>query len=162
MADYGSEANVRVDYVAAIAVPSAPDASSELSSTTRLDTKITPDGWSPASEQAEVSTASLSSSFRTSAPGTRGGPIEITIKKDSVPASDTIYNLFKTGPSGFLVTREAQGGADAAYAAAQIVTVIPGKAGKPRYDPTAENTARTYKVTWYPSAEPSEDVTVVA
>ena len=57
MADYSSEGNVRVDYVATIAVPTAPDASSELSSTTRLDTKITPDGWSPASDQAEVPTA---------------------------------------------------------------------------------------------------------
>lgn len=162
MADYSSEGNVRVDYVASIANPAAPDASSELSSTTRLDTKITPDGWSPASEQAEVSTASLSSTFRTSVPGTRGGPIELTIKKDDTPASDTVYNLFKTGPSGYLVTREAQGGVAAAYAAGQIVTVILGKAGKPRMDQSAENTPRTYKVTWYPSLEPSEDVTVVA
>jgi hypothetical protein len=122
-----------------------------------------PDGWNPASEQAEVPTTSLASTFRTSVPGTRGGPIELTLKKGDTPASDTVYNLFKTGPSGFLVSREAQGLAvTAAYAAAQIVTVIPGKAGKPRMQPTAENTPRTYKVTWYPSAEPSEDVAVVA
>ena len=108
----------------------------------RLDTKITPDGWSPASAQAEVPTSRLSSTFRTSVPGTRGGPIELTIKKDDTPGSDTVYNLFKTGPSGNLVAREAQGGASAAYAAGQIVTVIPGKAGKPRLDPTAENTPR--------------------
>jgi hypothetical protein len=162
MADYSSDGNVRVDYVATIANPAAPDLSSELSSTTPLSTKLTPDGWSPASEQAEVPTTSLASTFRTSAPGTRGGPIELTIKKDDTPASDTVYNLFKTGPSGHLVSREAQGGASAAYAAGQIVTVIPGKAGKPRMQPTAENAPRTYKVTWYPSAEPSEDVTVVA
>ena len=162
MSDYSSDGNVRVDYVATIAAPTAPDLSSELSSTTPLSTKLTPDGWSPASEQAEVPTTSLASTFRTSVPGTRGGAIELTLKRDDTPASDTVYNLFKTGPSGYLVSREAQGGASAAYAAGQIVTVIPGKAGKPRMDPTAENTPRTYKVTWFPSAEPSEDVTVVA
>lgn len=163
MADYSSEGNVRVDYVATIANPAAPDASSELNTTTRISAKLTPDGWAPASEQAEVSTTSLESTFRTSVPGTRGGPIELTLKKDDTPASDTVYNLFKTGPSGYLVSREAQGLAvTAAYAAGHVVTVIPGKAGKPRMDVTAENTYRTYKVTWYPSAEPSEDVTVVA
>ena len=162
MADYSSDGNVRVDYLATVGNPAAPDLSADFASTTPLTSQITTDGWSPASEQAEVPTTSLASTFRTSAPGTRGGPIEMTLKKGDVPGSDTVYNLFKTGPSGFLVTREAQGGAAAAFAAAQIVTVIPGKAGKPRMDVTAENTQRTYKVTWYPSAEPSEDVAIVA
>lgn len=162
MADYSSDGNVRVDYAATIANTNAPDVSAELSATTPLSNQLTPDGWSPASEQAEVPTTSLASTFRTSVPGTRGGPIELTLKKGDVPASDTVYNLFKTGPSGFLVAREAQGGATAAFSAGQVVTVIPGKAGKPRMDVTAENTPRTYKVTWYPSAEPSEDVTTVA
>src|SRR5918995_1953971 len=144
MADYSSDGNVRVDYVATIANPGAPDVSAELSSTTPLSLQLTPDGWAPASEQAEVPTTSLASTFRTSVPGTRGGPIELTLKKGDVPASDTVYNLFKTGPSGYLVSREAQGGAAAAWAAGQTVTVIPGKAGKPRMNVTAENTQRTY------------------
>jgi hypothetical protein len=162
MADYSSDGTVRVDYVATIANPAAPDVSSELSSTTPLSLQLTPDGWSPASEQAEVPTTSLASTFRTSVPGTRGGPIELTLKKGDVPASDTVYNLFKTGPSGYLVSREAQGGAAAAWAASQTVTVIPGKAGPPRMQVTAENTPRTYKVTWFPSLAPSEDVLTVA
>lgn len=162
MADYSSDGNIRVDYVAVIANPDAPDLSSELSSTTPLSVQLTPDGWAPASEEAEVPTTSLASKFRTSVDGTRGGPIQLTLKKGDVPASDTVYNLFKTGPSGFLVSRETQGGAEAAFSAGQTVTVIPGKAGNPRLAVTAENTQRTYNVTWYPSAEPSEDVLIVA
>lgn len=162
MADYSAEGQVRIDYVASIANPAAPDASSELSSTTPLADQLTPTGWSPATPENEVATTSLGSTYLTSVPGTRGGPITLTVKKDDTPASDTVYNLFKAGPSGFLVVREAQGGKAAAFAAGQKVDVIPGKSGIPQMAATAENTARTYTVVWYPSTAPSIDVSVVA
>jgi|GEM_PF-2902130 len=162
MADYPSEGQVRVDYVATIAVPTAPDVSSELSTAVPLSGQLIPTGWSPAVTENEVVTTSLLSTYITSVPGTRGGPVELTLKKVDVPASDTVYNLLKTGPSGNIVTRDAQGGAAAAYSAAQTVDVFPGKFGIPQMDPTSENTPRTYKVKFYPSTAPSIAVATVA
>ena len=46
-----------------------------------------------------METTSLLSTFITSVPGTSGGPITITLKRDNTPANDTAWNLFKTGPS---------------------------------------------------------------
>lgn len=162
MADYPSEGQVKVDYVATIANPAAPDVSSELSTAVPLSNKLTPDGWAPAVDENEVVTTSLASTFITSVPGTRGGPITLKIKRDDTPASDTVFNLLKTGPSGNIVVREAQGGVGAAYAAGQTVDVFPGKFGIPQMEPTEENTPRTYTIRFYPSTAPSIAVTTVA
>lgn len=162
MADFSAEGQIRVDYVATIANIAAPDVSSELNTTTPLSAWITPDGWAPAFAQNAVETTSLLSTFVTSVPGTSGGPITITLKRDNTPANDTAWNLFKTGPSGYLVAREGQGGGAGAWTAGDKVQVYPGKAHKALPSATATNTVRTFTVTWHPSAEPNLDATTQA
>ena len=98
MADFSAEGNIRVDYVATMANIAAPDVV-ENRHHHPLSGWITPDGWSPAFAQNSVETTSLLSTFITSVPGTSGGPITITLKRDNTPANDTAWNLFKTGPS---------------------------------------------------------------
>ena len=162
MADFSAEGNIRVDYVATIANIAAPDVSAELNTTTPLTGWITPDGWGPAFAQNSVETTSLASTFITSVPGTSGGPITITFKRDNTPANDTAWNLFKSGPSGYLVAREGQGGATGAWTAGDKVQVYPGKAHKGLPAATATNAPRTFTVQWEPSAEPNLDATAAA
>ena len=162
MPGFSPEGLVRVDYVATIASIAAPDASSELNTTTPLSNWLTPDGWGPAANQNTVPTTSLASTYDTSVPGTQGGPIQLKLKKDTVPANDTAWNLFKSGPSGFIVARYAQGGALGAWTAGDKVMVFPGKAGKAQIEPTSSNTEQTFMVTWFPSSEPNLDATVAA
>jgi hypothetical protein len=163
MALFPSEGEIRVDYVATIANTSAPDASSELSSTTPLASWLTPTGWGPAQNENEVTTTSLASTFITSVPGTTGGPITLTLQRDDTPASDTAWNLFKAGNvSGYLVARYGQGGATGAWTAGDKVEVFPGQSGQVNDSPSAENTVHTFTVVWYPSAPPAKDATVAA
>jgi hypothetical protein len=162
MADFSAEGNVRVDYVATIANIAAPDVSSELNTTTPLSGWLTPEGWSPGITQNSVVTTSLASTYITSVPGTSGGPITLTLKKDGTPANDTAWNLFKSGPSGYLVAREGQGGAQGAWTAGDKVMVFPGKAHKAQMQPTATNSVRTFQVVWEPSTEPNLDATAAA
>jgi len=163
MAGFSPEGRVRVDYVATIANIAAPDASSELNTTTPLASVwLTPDGWGPAANQNTVATTALGSTYDTSVPGTQGGPITLKLKKDDTPASDTAWNLFKSGPSGFLVARYGQGGSAGAWTAGDKVMVFPGKAGKAQMEPTSSNTEQTFTVMWFPSTEPNLDATVAA
>jgi hypothetical protein len=162
MADFSAEGQIRVDYVATIANKSAPDASSELNTATPLSSWIPPDGWAPAFSQNSVTTTSLASTFITSVPGTSGGPISLTFKRSNTPGTDTAWNLFKTGPSGYLVAREGQGGALGAWTAGDKVQVYPGKAHIGLPAQTAENTPRTFTVQWEPSEAPDLDATVAA
>jgi hypothetical protein len=136
--------------------------SSELNTTTPLSGWLTPTGWAPSINENEVTTTSLASTYITSVPGTAGGPITLTLERDSVPANDTAWNLFKAGPSGHLVAREGQGGATGAWTAGDKVQVYPGKAGRVQPAPSAENTVRTFTVVWYPSAPAQSDATTVA
>lgn len=159
---FSPEGQVRVDYVATIANPAAPDVSSELSSTTPLTTWITPDGLALAVNNNTVTTTSLASLYETSVPGTQGGPITFTMKKHETPASDTAWNLFKTGPSGNIVIRWGQGGATGAWTAGDKVMVYPGKATKAQMNATSSNTEQTFSFDWHPSVEPSLDATTVA
>jgi hypothetical protein len=159
---FSPEAQVRVDYVATIANPASPDASSELNTTTPLTSWIPAGALEPDSTNNTVSTASLLSSYNTSVPGTQGGPITFKFKKHETPASDTAWNLFKTGPSGNIVIRYGQGGGTGAWTAGDKVMVYPGKATKALMDPSPTNTEQTFSVVWHPSVEPSLDATVQA
>jgi len=161
MADFSAEGLVRVDYVVTIASIASPDASSELNAPTTLHNWLVPDGWAPTVSQNAVETTSLASTFITSVPGTEGGPFTLTLKRDNVPANDTAWNLFKAGPSGYLVVREGIA-VGTAYAAGDKVQVYPGKAGAVQPSQTATNTVRTFQVTWFPSSAPNRDATVQA
>lgn len=159
---FSPEGQVRVDYVTTIANIAAPDVSSELNSTTPLASWITPDGLSLAANSNEVTTTSLLSTYDTSVPGTQGGPIAFTMKKHETPASDTAWNLFKTGPSGYIVIRFGQGGGSGAWTAGDKVMVFPGKASKAQMNATASNTETTFTFNWHPSTEPNLDATAQA
>ena len=159
---FSPEGQVRVDYVATIANPNAPDVSSELNTTTPLSSWITPDGLALAVNNNTVTTTSLLSTYDTSVPGTQGGPITFTMKKHETPASDTAWNLFKTGPSGNIVIRWGQGGGSGAWTAGDKVMVFPGKATKAQMNATSSNTEQTFTFDWHPSVEPSLDATAAA
>jgi hypothetical protein len=159
---FSPEGQVRVDYVATIANPASPDVSSELNTTTPLSTWITPDGLAISANTNAVTTTSLLSTYDTSVPGTQGGPIVFTMKKHETPASDTAWNLFKTGPSGNIVIRFGQGGGSGAWTAGDKVMVFPGKASKAQMNGTESNTEQTFTFEWHPSVEPSLDATAQA
>jgi hypothetical protein len=122
MGRYNMKGNVRADYVPTISNTSAPT-TAELNAGTALSLWINDDGLTLPADQNMVESSALGQTFLSQVPGSTGGTIELNMKRDAIPASDTAWNLFVAGQlSGYLVVRRGPPSATA-WTAAQKVLV---------------------------------------
>jgi hypothetical protein len=95
----------------------------ELTNGTELSTWITKDGLNTPADVNNVDDSALTDTFDAQVPGTFGGALELTMKRDDT--TDTAWDLVTYGLEGFIVIRR-QKDWDDAFAAADDVEVYPG------------------------------------
>lgn len=159
MSDLVSDGMIRVDWVATIAIPSAPT-TTELTAGTRLDKFITPDGLKTDASTAAVNTSALSSTFTTNAAGRRSYDIGLTCKRTTDPDGGEAAATLIYRAEGFLVVRRDKT-ADTAYATGDVLEVYPVQCGEPspKY---GENAVQTFEVPMMLTADASKEATVAA
>jgi len=118
------DGTVRVAFVVTIASQAAPTVA-ELNAGTPLQSLITKDGLVTPSDQNNVDDAALADTFDGEIPGTFGGALTLTMKRQHAPDTDTAWNLVVYGTTGFVVVRR-QFPQATAWAATQPVEVYPG------------------------------------
>lgn len=139
-----TDGTTRIDFVAAIAVPSAPTVA-ELNAITvqSIDGYITADGWSPTSEQATVADPRVASTQTFEQPGRKTRSLSITyVHNPAVPLQNKASTTLTEGVTGYIVTRFGipRG---TAYAASQKIQVWPITAGEQMPNYNGENSVHT-------------------
>lgn len=158
MARYANDGMTRVSYVPTIASIAAPT-TAELNAGTRLDTMMTKDGLTVPSNQNFVDDSNLSDTFDAQQVGSFGGPVNMTMKRDGTPASDTAWNLIVYGLTGYVVVRRGVASATA-WTAAQKVEVYPVAFHEPLPAQTATNEQGRFTATAAVTAQPNLKATV--
>lgn len=123
MADIPLDGKVRVAYVPAIANIAAPT-TTELNAGMLLQTTMTADGLSGfRPETADVDTSSLASTFNTTTNG-RVSFSNMLLRLKKQDGTDTIWNTFTRGTTGYIVLRRYID-QSTNWASAQKVQVFP-------------------------------------
>lgn len=150
MSAYVHEGNTKVSWVATLSSVSSPTAT-QLNAGTDITTLLTKDGLNISLTQNTVDNTSLAETFDAQLVGSWGGSVTLTIKRES--ATDTAWNLFEHGETGWLVVRRGED-YTGAFAAADNVEVYPAMAGEPIPNATAANAQATASVTMAITAQP--------
>ncbi len=158
MARYSNDGMIRVDFVPAIANKAAPT-TTELNAGTALTSYVTKDGLTVPANQNFVDDANLSDTFDAQLPGSFGGTIQITGKRDGVPANDTFWNLITYLLAGYVVVRRGVATATA-WTAAQKAEVYPVSFHEPVPMPTATNDQGKFSAQAAVTAQPNLKATV--
>lgn len=156
MTKYSSEGKVRFYFVPSIASKAAPTVA-ELNAGTNLTNFVPRDGFAPSTTQNMVDTSSLADIYDTQSTGTEGGPITMTFFRDDT--TDTAWNLFTNGLTGFFVVREGIA-ETTAWTIAQKAQVYPIQSHHPIPAQTAANAARTFTVTVAVTSAPDRKAVV--
>lgn len=158
MARYANDGMVRWDFVPTIANKAAPT-TAELNAGTALASWTTKDGLTVPANQNMVDDANLSDTFDAQVVGSFGGPLSMTMKRDSVPANDTAWNLIVYGLTGFVVVRRGVASATA-WTAAQKAEVYPCMFHEPVPAQTATNEQGRFTATAAVTSQPNLKATV--
>lgn len=158
MSRYAMDGKIRVTFAPAVANKAAPT-TVELAAGTELSTWITKDGLKLPTNQNMVPDTSLAEVFDSEVVGSYGGPVNITGKRDDVPANDTAWNLFTYGLTGFIVVRRGPL-VTVGWAAAQKAMVFPIMSHHPVPVDSATNEQDRFTVLLAVTSEPSLKATV--
>lgn len=150
MAAYVHEGMTKVSWVPTIADVSAPTVA-ELTAGTDITTLLTKDGLNISLSQNTVDNSSLAETFDAQVVGSWGGSVSLTFKRDG--ATDTAWDLFTYGETGYVVVRRGEA-YDGAFAASDKLEVYPAQAGEPIPNATAANQQATATVTMAVTAQP--------
>lgn len=157
MARYPADGRVKIYAVPTISNISAPTVA-QLNAGIDLTSFFPKDGFAPSTNQNSVATASLADTYDTSVPGTEGGPMTLTLKRDNT--TDTAWDHFVRDLAEFLVVREGPL-ASGVWATGNKVQVYPFTSHDPTPNETATNEERTFSVTLEPNAKPDRKSVVV-
>lgn len=151
MAAYIHEGMTKVSWVVTLSSVSSPTAI-QLTAGTDITTFLTKDGLAISLSQNNVENTSLAETFDSQLVGSWGGDPALTIKRDN--PTDSAWNLFEWGATGFLVVRRGVAFATA-FAAAQKVEVYPSQAHEAVPNDTAANAQATAMVKLAITAQPN-------
>lgn len=158
MARYANDGMIRVSFVPTIANKAAPT-TTELNAGTLLTNWITKDGLTVPSNQNMVDNSSLDETFDAQNVGSFGGPINMTMKRDGVAASDTAWNLITYGLLGFVVVRRGIASATA-WTAGDKAEVYPVQFHEPLPVQTATNEQGRFTAQAAVTSQPNLKATV--
>lgn len=158
MSAYVHEGMTKVSWVPTITDVSAPTVA-QLTAGTDITELLTKDGLNISLSQNFVDNTSLAETFDSQLVGSWGGTASLTIKRDN--ATDTAWDLFTYGETGYLVVRRGEDYAGA-FAAADKVEVYPAQAGEPVPNATAANAQATATVGMAITAQPDLHAVVAA
>lgn len=156
MARYAHDGNTKVAYVATIADTSAPTVA-ELDAGTELSSFIPKDGLTVPAEQNNVPDDALADTFDGQIPGTFGGVISGTMKRDN--DTDTAWDLIEHGLEGYIVVRRGSASSDA-WAESDEVEVYPGAFHEPVMQQTATNVQARFSYS-FPVSSPGPELKAV-
>jgi len=158
VADSLADGNIRVSWVGAIAVETAPTVA-ELNAGILLQSIITPDGLIGfEASTADVPTDALDSTYDTVDIG-RDSFSGTTLRVKKQTSGDTAYTTLVRGATGFVVIRRDVP-STTAYASSQAVEVYPAKCGRRRNLAPEKNAVRKYEVPIKLYRAPSIDAVV--
>lgn len=145
MADVFADGNTRVSFVGAISNIALPT-TTELNLGTLLQSTLTADGLMGfEASTAEVDTTSLASTFNTKTIGRDDfSGTGLRLKKQTY-GSDTVFNLFVRGTSGFIVIRRGIL-ETTAWASAQAIEVYPVTCGQTKFLSPEANSVQKYEI----------------
>lgn len=145
------DGRVKVAWCTAIASIAAPT-TAELNAGTALQTLIRPDGLEVTPATGAVDSSNLGSKFTTEKAGRRKFAVQIGFHHDS--PTDTAYNLFVYGASGYIVIRR---GTDAttAWASSDKVEVYPVECGEAMQEKPAVDTNWDFTTPFFLNADPN-------
>jgi hypothetical protein len=157
------DGNVRVDWVTAIAIMTAPDLSSELASLVALTEYLTEDGFNPALSQDSVEDRRLSTTENFQRPGRKTRTLNLTYvwQQQGSPTDNLAYSTLVEGAVGFLVVRY-QTAYTTAYAVAQKVDIWPVQCGGRTRAPFEANGVGKMLQQVYVRSSPAFDSAIVA
>lgn len=156
-----ADGNLKVVFVPAIAVPTAPSAAI-LNGATAVDLScyLTPDGFSPGGDEAVINDDRLCSTQTFEQPGRFSDTLDIVyVFGDAVDneAYETLTHL----ATGFVVTRWGKP-YETVFAVADIVDVYPVTAGKQNKQPPEANSVLKTGQKLFVTGSVERDVAVVA
>lgn len=152
------EGLTKVSWVPTITDVSAPTAA-QLNAGTDITELLTKDGLNISLSQNYVDNTSLAETFDSQLVGSWGGTASLTFKRDN--DTDTAWDLFSWGETGFLVVRRGEA-YDGAFAAADKVEVYPAQTGEPIPNATAANAQATATVGMAFTSQPDLHAVVAA
>lgn len=158
MPRYSPDGKTLVYWVTTIANKAAPTVA-ELNAGTRISGFLTKDGLDIPFSQNTSDNADLEDTFDAKGVGTFGADITLTCFRDDT--TDTAWNLFVYGTTGYLVVREGIA-VGTAWTAAQKVQVYPAQMHEPVPVPPTSNEQRKFKVMLPVTDQPSLKATVAA
>lgn len=154
-----SDGNGLVVFCSAIADPSAPTAA-ELTAGEAITYSITGDGYNHEVTENTVTTNRLTLKQQLEVAGTVQDTVEVTYAA-TYTASDVARTELAPNTEGFIVERWGVAN-EVAFAASQIVTVIPVKAGVQRSNAPSSNTELTMSQKLFVTGPVQRNVTVAA
>lgn len=156
MSRYVHDGKTKVYWVPTISNKAAPT-TAELNAGTSLAAFLKKDGLNISLTQNMVDNADLEDTFDAQGVGTYGGSMELTCFRDDT--TETAWNLFVYGTSGYIVVRRGIA-YSTAWTAAQKVEVYPAQMHEPVPGPTAGNEQVTFKAAIAITDTPSLKATV--
>jgi hypothetical protein len=138
------DGTIKLSFVTTISDQDAPTVA-ELTAGTELQSLVTKDGLVTPADRNNVDDAALADRFDAMIPGTFGGVLTLTMKRQFTPDTDTAWDLVSYGTTGFIVIRR---GTDAATAwtVADDVEVYPGAWHQKTPDTPAANEQHRFTV----------------
>lgn len=158
MSAYVHEGMTKVSFVPTITNKAAPTVA-QLAAGTDITTYLTKDGLKVPQSQNMVDNTSLAETFDAKVVGSWGGDLSLTMKRDN--GTDTAWDLFDYGETGYIVVRRGVAHATA-FAAAQKVEVYPVQSHMPVPNDTASNAQATFTVGLAVTSEPELAAVVAA
>jgi hypothetical protein len=160
-----ADGNLKVAWVPAIANTSAPTvAELTAAGVVDLSSYLTADGFTPGGDEATVTDDRLSSTQTFERPGRHTDTLNLMyVYRQQEPGSATnkAFATLKRLTTGFIVSRWGAD-FDTAFAAGQIVDVMPAQCGKQMKQPPEANSVLKVGQRLFITGEMQRDVTVAA
>jgi hypothetical protein len=159
-----ADGNLKVAFVATIAVPGAPtEAELTAGSVEDLSCYLTGTGYNPSTDEQTITDERLCSRATFERPGRYSDSLEVTyVFNPDSPGDDVAYQTLAYLEEGYIVTRWGVP-YETAFAAGDIVDVTPVQCGIQRKQPGAANSVlMAMQKLFIPSPGVQRDVTVAA
>jgi hypothetical protein len=157
MARTQHEGNTKVYFVPTLASKTAPSLAS-ITAGTNLTAFITKDGVDVPNNQSMIDSATIDETFDAQEPGSwGGGPLTLTMFRDSIAASDTAWTLCVYNTRGFIVISRR-----GVPIVGSKVEVYPVAMHEPVMLATAANEMQKFREVFAVTAAPAMNATVAA